>query len=41
MPRSQAAGRAAQWWEWDREAFAKERRIRWQERLDQYNKEYW
>jgi hypothetical protein len=40
-PRSQAAGRAAQQQERDRATLAKERRIRQEERLDQYNEEYW
>jgi hypothetical protein len=39
-PLSQAAGRAAQQWERHRAAHTKERRIRRQERLDQYNEEY-
>jgi hypothetical protein len=39
-PRSQAANRAAQQQERDRVALAKERRIRRQERLNQYNEEY-
>jgi hypothetical protein len=39
-PRSQAAGCAMQQREWDRAVLAKERRIRRQELLDQYNKEY-
>jgi hypothetical protein len=37
-PRSQAAGRAAQEREWA--ALAKERKIRWRERLEYYNEEY-
>jgi hypothetical protein len=39
-PRSQAAGRAAEQRERDWAALAKERRIRRQERLIQYNEEY-
>jgi hypothetical protein len=40
MPRSQAAGRATLQRERDRAGLAKERRIKRQERLDQYNEEY-
>jgi hypothetical protein len=39
-PRSHAAGRTAQQRERERAALAKERRIRWRERLEQYNEEY-
>jgi hypothetical protein len=39
-PWAHATGRAAQQREREREALAKERRIRWRERLEQYNEEY-
>jgi hypothetical protein len=39
-PRAQAAARAAQRWEQERAARAKERRIRQREHVEQYNEEY-
>jgi hypothetical protein len=39
-PGAQAAGRAAQWREWERAARAREQKIRWRKRLEQYNEEY-
>jgi hypothetical protein len=39
-PRAQEAGRTAQWREQEWAARAKEKRLRRQERLEQYNEEY-
>jgi hypothetical protein len=39
-PQARAVARATQRLEWERAARAKDRRIRWRERLEQCNKEY-